>query len=371
MFKRIFPAISGLFLVAGVAAAQGAAKSPEEIRPWKHLKSVAIVGKDWASAQTNYAIMIVCRKGAGQDAGENACLGEDVRDDFGDIRFRGASGELAYWMEKCVPGKQAAFWVNVPIIPAKGTVAVSLAYGNPEAATTSDGKKTFRFFEDFPGDYTMADKKLPDGWELRASYGRVKNWIVKDNVIRYKDNGHVTTIEPVWPDPREETYVLRSSAMWPDPPFHNPKENGASVGGISMKNSHGNAHMDIVSLYQKKGKTSGSFGIWPRNLDRTRKEMSMTSAEFYSKYELKLFKEAHIGKFITFEIERKPDETIARLIATGEEVRSTNVIPDRIHPMIHACELDYPESAYISVDWMLLRRQAYPAPSYGEWTSLK
>ena len=38
-----------------------------------------------------------------------------------------------------------------------------------------------------------------------------------------------------------------------------------------------------------------------------------------------------------------------------------------LHLMIHGCNCGFPNSAYLSVDWMLLRRQAYPNPSYGKW----
>ena len=51
----------------------------------------------------------------------------------------------------------------------------------------------------------------------------------------------------------------------------------------------------------------------------------------------------------------------------AEEIRSKRGIPGELYLMIHGCHCDFPNSAYLSVDWMLLRKQAYPNPTYGEW----
>jgi len=366
---RVFVFLAALcmaFLV-NIVTADGLPPAGGDIAPWRGAKSVDIAGADWPADQTDYQIMIVCHKEPGKDAGPDVHLGANVRDDFGDIRFRDASGELAYWMEKCVPGKQAIFWVKVPRIPAGGAVSIQLLHGNPEAATTSDGRKTFKFFEDFLEECSKAQGTLPQGWELAASHGRVKDWIAKDGVIGYHDNGHLNTVERVWPDPREEPQTLRFRAMWPDPPFINRKENGASIGGVSWNTTHSSAYMDCISLYQTKKKTSASFGCYDRNARRG----SQDAAAFHGNSELKLFKKAYTGEFLTFEIERKTNGTVSRVVEAGDEVKSERIVPDSLHVMIHSCHLDYADSPYVYVDWILLRKQAYPDPSYGEWTSLK
>ena len=74
-----------------------------------------------------------------------------MKTDFGDIRFIGADGitEYDYWMEKKTDGASAVFWVKVP---EAGTTSFRMYYGNSSLATTSDGTKTFEFFDDFSGD---------------------------------------------------------------------------------------------------------------------------------------------------------------------------------------------------------------------------
>jgi PKD repeat protein len=74
-----------------------------------------------------------------------------MKPDFGDIRFIGSDGSTAYnyWMEKKTDGSSAVFWVNVPV---SSTSAFRMYYGNSTLTTTSDGTKTFDFFDDFSGD---------------------------------------------------------------------------------------------------------------------------------------------------------------------------------------------------------------------------
>jgi len=86
------------------------------------------------------------------DWGENVCLNEKCRSDFGDIRFTDSDGttELDYWMEDKVDGDYAIFWVKVPNIPAyPDTTTIYIYYGNPSATTKSNGADTFIVFDDF------------------------------------------------------------------------------------------------------------------------------------------------------------------------------------------------------------------------------
>jgi hypothetical protein len=74
-----------------------------------------------------------------------------MKTDFGDIRFMGTDGTTSYdyWMEKKTDGTSAVFWVNVP---TASTTTFRMYYGNSSLTTTSDGTKTFEFFDDFSGD---------------------------------------------------------------------------------------------------------------------------------------------------------------------------------------------------------------------------
>jgi len=76
---------------------------------------------------------------------------EEAEADGGDIRFTDADGrELSYWIEEFDAGsKRAKIWVTVPEIPAKGEARITMWYGNPGAASESDGEAVFEFFDDF------------------------------------------------------------------------------------------------------------------------------------------------------------------------------------------------------------------------------
>ena len=75
----------------------------------------------------------------------------EAQPDGGDIRFTDADGrELSYWIEEFDAGSdRAAIWVKVPLIPANDEAMVTMWYGNPGAASESDGDAVFEFFDDF------------------------------------------------------------------------------------------------------------------------------------------------------------------------------------------------------------------------------
>jgi hypothetical protein len=366
--------MSAISLLLTCAVPPFAAAQPQDWAAWKHCKSVEVQGKDWKADQVDYPVRIVCHKDTGTDCDENVYLGKDVRDDFGDVRFRGDKEQsFDYWMETPQAGKTVTFWVKVPRIPRNGAARIEVCYGNPAARTTSDGEKTFLCFDDFPGDYRGAGhKSCPSGWESTYKDGNNCDWIVKDGVIQFRGSGHLTTARKVWPDPARESYTLRCRAKWPKPAFCHPEENGLSFGGISFSGTDGNAWMNLFALYQKgtlwNGKILASFGSMGSPTDvEVRKDLAAYLGAHCQEFELKPCTKADHGPFLTFEIERRPDETINRIIDTAEEVRSKLVIPGELHLMMHGCDCTFPNSAYLSVDWMLLRKQAYPNPSYGKW----
>jgi len=84
-----------------------------------------------------------------------------ARADFGDIRFTDQDGTtlLDYWMEEKVDGDYAVFWVKVPNIPASpNNATIYIYYGRADATTTSNGDKTFLFFDHFEGSYLDVSK---------------------------------------------------------------------------------------------------------------------------------------------------------------------------------------------------------------------
>ncbi len=70
-----------------------------------------------------------------------------------DIRFTDANdNELSYWIENWdYNNKSAIVWVKVPTIQIGTDVTLRMSYGNPNAASASNGTATFEFFDDFSG----------------------------------------------------------------------------------------------------------------------------------------------------------------------------------------------------------------------------
>ncbi len=101
---------------------------------------------------TDYATRFVVHYGGGIDSGENVYLSNNVRTDFGDVRFAGSDGftQLDYWIEDKIDSNYAVFWVEVDRIPGSpGSTTIYIYYDDNAATTTSSGRNTFDWFDDF------------------------------------------------------------------------------------------------------------------------------------------------------------------------------------------------------------------------------
>jgi hypothetical protein len=73
-----------------------------------------------------------------------------AKSDGSDIRFYYDNKTLNYWIETWnSKNKEAVIWVKVPALPANGTSLILMKYGNARAVASSNGKKTFDFFDGF------------------------------------------------------------------------------------------------------------------------------------------------------------------------------------------------------------------------------
>jgi len=121
---------------------------------WEYRKRLTINGSP-VGQQSDYPIKIVVHLKEGTDMGENVYLNYKCRSDFGDIRFTNSNGEtlLSYWIERSTQGEDAIFWVKVDSIPSSPDAAIIYAYyGNSNATSMSNGKKTFVWFDDYEVD---------------------------------------------------------------------------------------------------------------------------------------------------------------------------------------------------------------------------
>ncbi|MCZ7356880.1 MAG: DUF2341 domain-containing protein [Candidatus Methanoperedens sp.] len=118
---------------------------------WQYYRDVNISEKS-GSTLTDYQIHL-------QLSSNNFTNGAQIYGE--DIRFMDAKGnELSYWIEywDAIAGS-ARMWVKVNI-PQRGSTGIRMYYGNPNASSSSNGSRTFIFFDDFQ------NNDLAANWEI-------------------------------------------------------------------------------------------------------------------------------------------------------------------------------------------------------------
>ena len=89
-----------------------------------------------------------------------------------DLRFTTRNGDiLPYWIESYdSTSEEARIWVKVDSIPASDRTTIIIHYGNPTAASASNGDATFEFFDDFSGDLS---KWISNGVSITSGYAAI------------------------------------------------------------------------------------------------------------------------------------------------------------------------------------------------------
>jgi len=133
---------------------------------WRYSTRILYSGCD----QSAYQQDLIIHRTAGRDHEEvsgglkvwHIYLGPQCRADYGDIRFTNSTGaELAYYLWPDYDATSARFTVRLEGADAAGELLVW--YGNPSAATTSDGDATALFFDDFDAYDSSAWTKTGSG----------------------------------------------------------------------------------------------------------------------------------------------------------------------------------------------------------------
>jgi hypothetical protein len=169
--------LAGLLLLAALPASASAG-----LVGWQYQREIAIQENSGETLR-DYPVLVAL---AGSD------FPGEAQPDGDDIRFTDADGrELRYWIEEFDAGSnRAMIWVKVPLIPANREAGITMWYGNPGAASESDGEAVFEFFDDFGGihslrDYIIVDlgtKHAPSNWVLDAVNKKI---IQKSNIHGY------------------------------------------------------------------------------------------------------------------------------------------------------------------------------------------
>jgi hypothetical protein len=121
---------------------------------WRYSTRILFSGCDREVYQQD----LVVHRTAGRDYEEDVggtktwhiYIGPKCRPDYGDLRFTdGDAREFAYYLWPGFDAASARVCVRLEGADAAGTLAIH--YGNPAAATTSDGDATFELFDEFNG----------------------------------------------------------------------------------------------------------------------------------------------------------------------------------------------------------------------------
>ncbi len=138
--RSTFRIAAGIIALALLLANGAGALSNDGGGSWQYYRDITI--NNTGSALSDYQVLVNL---TGSSFPMNA------QTSGADIRFTDASeNELSCWIENWnYTGKSAKIWVNVTSIPAGGSTIIRMYYGNPGAASASNGTNTFEVFDDF------------------------------------------------------------------------------------------------------------------------------------------------------------------------------------------------------------------------------
>ena len=154
-----------------------------------------------------------------------------MRGDCGDIRFADSNGnKLSYWIEEELTNPlcnrvDTPIWVRVPHIPSSGSTTIYMYYGNPNAASESNGDATFYFFDDFNRGRLDESKWIPysnnytvSGGYIRINEGGIEkacafpfglqDGYIVETRFQYSGTGSGTTYGGVIPQLSSSSYLL-------------------------------------------------------------------------------------------------------------------------------------------------------------------
>jgi len=128
-----------------------------------------------------------------------------ANEDGSDIRFYDGSNLYPYWIEKWDSSNQEAkIWVKVPSIPASSSTSFYMYYGNPNAASASNGEDTFEFFDDFDGTEIDTNK-----WDIYGNPSLSNSEIIFSKGLSVPQDGIKTKID----FEATEQYLYESRAL--------------------------------------------------------------------------------------------------------------------------------------------------------------
>ena len=132
---------------------------------WPFRKNITINNTQNPENLTDYQVSI------------NITYNSNMQSDFDDLRFTyynetsNTETEIPYWIESKNDNNWAYVWVRIPFIKANNYTTIFAYYGNPDAATKSNGTAVFDFFDDFESYADGSDINNQGGWTTKRIGG--------------------------------------------------------------------------------------------------------------------------------------------------------------------------------------------------------
>ena len=262
----------------------------------------------------------------------NITYDSNMQPDFSDVRFTwynasdGSEIEIPYWIETKINSSWAYVWVKVPQIPASDYTTIYVYYGSTTlpVGSKSNGDLTFNFFDDFAGD--IFD---PNKWAAVDNFTLQNGYAITDLTSGFV-GAYITSSYNL-----SSTYIAEMLFM-----FYNRNYN-YDAGSIDE-------YLDNDNLYSANVRWDGGIG---------QTEIRVKTAGTTTVYE-KSYPTA-VGVWYKLAIVRNDTNNIKSFVNEQLQLAvSATYLGSNSILRISAWESD------IKVDWVRVRKYAYPEPTY-------
>jgi len=154
LFLATFP------LIQFLPTAKADSVPPGWLSGYTYRKKHAVTGA--AGAGVGYQMMFIVRRASGTDAGNTVYVSGKCKEDFSDVRFADADGNVFPYAITYKTSDEAWFWIK-PSLDLSQNQYIYAYYGNPEAHDESNPDSTFVYAE--PWDNATLN---PNRWTIEA-----------------------------------------------------------------------------------------------------------------------------------------------------------------------------------------------------------
>jgi len=186
--RKIWSAVLIIFLVCSISV-YFLSLIPKPVKAswlagYTYRKSANIVGS--SGAGLNYQIMVKVMRSSGTDSGNTVYVSNHCKEDFSDIRFADADGNVFPYAIVYQTSDEAWFWIKITTLDLSVDQTIYMYYGNPDAVSESNPDETFIFYEDWDSETLDTDK-----WTWYAdTYGSYTIDTTNHRFIIYTTSGY-------------------------------------------------------------------------------------------------------------------------------------------------------------------------------------